>query len=101
MNKHLPSKIKPATKTHILVVAKQDLSAFHRGSRSVVQSLVTRSGGAHRRYLSLVQAAEQYADARHLSLVVTRDEPPRFYADGNELVVKEFVPLTSTSNHDN
>ena len=37
---------------------------------------------------ALVQAAEAYADAHNLSLVTTRDERPRFYADGQQLTVR-------------
>lgn len=37
---------------------------------------------------ALVQAAEEFADAQDLSLVITRDEPPRFYVDGIPLAIQ-------------
>ena len=102
MNKHLPSSIKHCTEAHttlfscsVIVFKECDRPALRKGNTSVRQ--LTRQSAATSR-ATLVQAAEEYADHHSLSLVSTRDCTPRFFVDGEPLVVK-IRSETSLTRH--
>jgi len=101
MNKHLPSNIKPRPrlrKSQVITFLQRDRQELHNGSVEL-RRLTTQSAATLRD--TLVQAANAHADSLGLSLVSTRHEPPRFYVDGEELVVNLRHPLASMSKHRN
>lgn len=95
---HLPSRFQPRQRVNHQVIA------FLRGDVSS-QRLTTQSAATVR--ATLVRAAEEYADYHNLSLVSTRDcdcngtllSRPRFYVDGEELIVKPRLSRCSRTGN--
>ena len=85
MNKHLPSNDKHLHNHQVITFLRSDRPALHKGQTSL-RRLTNQSAATLR--ATLVQAAEEYADHHSLSLVSTRDQYPRFYVDGKELLAR-------------